>query len=226
MKVGEAMTAEVRSVEPDTPLKDVARLLTDEAISGVPVVDNGTLVGVVSEADFLTIEAQGTPKPKPKRGALWWAWAARDADEPAERFHAVTAGQAMSAPPITISSDRPLSEAAGLMVQRRINRLPVVDGGRLVGIITRADVVRAFARDDAELLQILRNSLRAVDGLRVVAVQNGVAVLAGTVPHETIAQTARNVALHTEGIVDVDDRGVSWSSRPGEWPPDDAVTAG
>ena len=58
MKVGEAMTAEVRSVEPDTPLKDVARLLTDEAISGVPVVDNGTLVGVVSEADFLTIEAQ------------------------------------------------------------------------------------------------------------------------------------------------------------------------
>lgn len=77
-------------------------------------------------------------------------------------------------------------------------------------IITRADIVRAFARSDAELLETIRHSLRAVDGLRVVSVRDGIVTLAGTVKHESLVRTAREMVERIEGVVAVHDRDLSW----------------
>jgi len=212
MKVRDVMTSPVCSVSPEAPLKEVAQLLVERRVSGVPVIDEaGRVLGVVSEGDFLAREAGGG---RGTRGPLWWTWAAGPDKRAIERLHATTAGKAMTSPAVTVTADRPLSEAAAIMARHQINRLPVIEDGRLVGIVSRADVVRAFARTDDELLTIVRNSLRAVDGLRVVSVKDGVAVLAGTVAGEPLARTARHVAESIEGIVAVDDSGLSWEPAP------------
>jgi len=213
MRIRDVMTSDVCTVRPETPLKEVAQLLVDRRVSGVPVVDaDGRVLGVVSEGDFLAREAGAAERP---RGPLWWHWAASP-DKAAHRMNATTAGAAMTAPAVTISPDRSLIEAAAIMARSAINRLPVVEEGRLVGIVSRADVVRAFARTDAELLEVLRNGLRAVDGLHVVSVQNGTVLLTGSVASETLARTARHIAESIEGIVAVDDSEVSWLTAPAE----------
>jgi len=212
MNVRDVMTTDVCTVGPDAPLKDVARLLVDRGVSGVPVVDSGgRVLGIVSEGDFLEREAGGTSRP---RGALWWYWAADPERASQARSHATTAGAAMSSPAITIGPDRPLSQAAATMGRANVNRLPVVADGRLVGIISRADIVRAYARGDDELTEIVRGSLRAVDGLSLVEVRDGVAVLAGTVAHESIARTIRHIVEAIDGILGVDDHALSWAPEP------------
>lgn len=207
MNVRDAMTSDVAVVTGDTPLKDVARLLIERRISGVPVVDEqGTLRGVVSEADFVTKEA-GT-----ERGARsWLRWlVGSEAEHHRTVLEARTAGEAMTAPAITIGPDRPLSEAAQRMDQHRINRLPVVEGGKLVGIVSRADVVRAYARTDDDLQALATAAVRAVDGVRVDAVRDGVVVLSGTAPSQAVAVAVRQVIHHIDGVVAVDDRHVTW----------------
>ncbi len=207
MYVRDAMTSQVLTVGPETSLKEVARLLVEHRISGVPVIDSdGRLLGVVSEADFLTKDAGS---PERRRRPLAFLSAHEDAAV-VNRVRARNAGEAMTSPVVSIAPDRPLGEAASRMEKGRINRLPVVEDGRLIGIVTRADIVRAYARDDAELAGIVRESLRAVDGLRVVAVQDGVVVLAGTVAHQSLAETARRVAERIDGVVAVDDTDVAW----------------
>lgn len=213
MKVRDVMTSPVYSVTTDTPLKDVARLLIERRISGAPVVDAaGAVVGVVSEEDFLARQADAEPT---RHRPLSWAWMGGPDQRAIAKLHATTAGEAMTSPAITIGADRPLSEAAGVMSRSDINRLPVVDDdGRLIGIISRADVVGAFARSDEELLGIVQDSLRAVDGLQILEVRDGIVVLSGTVASEALAKTARHVAERVEGIVAVDDSKLSWDPNP------------
>jgi len=211
MRVRDMMTTDVCTVRPETPLKEVARLLVERRVSGVPVVDEGgRVLGVVSEGDFLAREAGAAERP---RGPLWWHWAASP-DQAANRMNATTAGEAMTSPAITVSAERSLMNAAAIMARSAINRLPVVDDGKLVGIVSRADIVRAFARTDEELIEVARNSLRAVDGLQVVSVEDGKAVIAGSVVSETLARTARHIVESIEGIVAVDDSELSWDPTP------------
>lgn len=212
MNVRDVMTTDVCTVGPDTPLKDVARLLVDRGVSGVPVVDaESRVLGIVSEGDFLQREAGTLDRP---RGTLWWFWAAGTERDQTVRSHATTAGAAMSSPAITIGPDRSLAQAATTMARADVNRLPVVADHRLVGIISRADIVRAYARGDDELTEVVRTSLRAVDGLTVVEVRDGVAVLAGTVAHQSIAVAIRGIVEGIDGILGVDDRAVAWSPEP------------
>lgn len=214
MNVIDLMTTEVVVVHPETPLKEVARLLIEHRISGMPVVDqDGTVLGVVSEADLLAKEAGVHEAPRPS--SLRWLLG-RDRQQEAQllRINAVTAGAAMTTPAATIEAGQPLSAAARRMTEDRINRLPVVKDGRLVGIITRADVVRAYARPDDDLFATAQFEVRAVDGLRVVSVTDGVATLAGTVSHPAVAATARQVVLGIDGMVGVDDRDVGWLEEP------------
>lgn len=156
MTVRDAMTPEVSTVAAGTALHDVARLLAERGISGAPVVDaSGNLIGVISEGDFL-VKERGLPLRR--AGALDRFFGRTDATE-RRRLSAQTAVQAMSAPAVTIGPDCTLREAAAVMLDRAINRLPVVSDGHLVGILTRADLVRAYIRRDEEALRTIREEV-------------------------------------------------------------------
>lgn len=154
MKIAEVMTTDVVSVRPDTSLKDVARILSSCGISGMPVVDDaGQVVGVISEADILSKERR---RPEETLSGRMLGRLRRDG----AKWNARTAGEAMTAPAITISPQRWLDAAAALMLDRGVNRLPVVDrDGRLAGIVTRADLVRAFASGDDRISREIREDV-------------------------------------------------------------------
>src|SRR5581483_5866857 len=156
MRIREIMTSEVFTVRPDTPLKEVAAALAERRISGVPVVDEeGEVLGVVSEADILFKERG----PSTRTGTLAWLLDPYGF-EGRLKLEARTAAEAMTAPAKTIASWRSVSAAAAQMLEQRINRLPVVDErGALVGIVTRADLVRAFVRPDAEIEREIREDV-------------------------------------------------------------------
>jgi len=210
MRVQDVMTKDVRTVEPDTPLKEVALALSQLGISGVPVVEAGKVMGVVSEADILVKERGSNPGLPGLVGLLF--------DETADigrKLHARTAREAMSSPAVTIGPNRPVSEAAGVMIDRLVNRLPVVDDeGALLGIVTRADLVRAFARSDEEIADEIREDVvlhtlwiepEAVN----VHVEAGEVVLSGHVESETDADLVTQMTRKVPGVVSVVSR-VTW----------------
>ena len=155
MQVKNVMTKRVVTVGPRTPLKEVAQLLVSKRVSGVPVVDeDGSVLGVVSEGDILVKE-----RGRPGRGSLLDHLLEVNGHE-AVKHEARDAADAMTSPPITIRPERQIAEAAALMLDRCVNRLPVVDHhGKLLGIVTRADLVRAFVRDDEAIEQEIREDV-------------------------------------------------------------------
>ena len=137
------MTRDVVFVGPGTPIEEVAELLVRHRISGLPVCDEtGRVVGVISEADIIWKEFGK----RLSGGLIGWILAKVDHED--TRITARTAGEAMSSPALTVASAASDVEAAELMIERRVNRLPVLDGERMVGIVARADLVRAFSRPD------------------------------------------------------------------------------
>lgn len=205
MKVESLMTREVVTVGPETSLRDAAALMAERRISGLPVVDpDGAVVGVLSEADIV-IKAGG-----PKRaGHRLLGWLLEPDFEAEEKITAQTVGEAMSAPAVTIEQGRPVHEAARLLAAEGINRLPVVRDGRLVGIITRADVVRAFARSDEEIAkeindEILRRTLWLEPGTVTVEVEDGTVVLEGEVESEADAELLPVLVSRVPGVIAVE----------------------
>jgi CBS domain-containing protein len=147
MKVRDIMTVNVFTVTPDTPLTVVATRMLEYGVSGLPVVEDGRVVGVVSETDILYKE-----RPAPEReGLVDWLTHYPD-DPPRAKLEARTARGAMTSPAVTTVPERRVSDAAALMLDLGIDRLPVVSGGLLAGIITRTDIVRAFAGEEAAAL--------------------------------------------------------------------------
>jgi CBS domain-containing protein len=214
LTVQHVMTPGVITVQPDDSLKDVAQLLVDRQISGVPVVDaDGSVVGVISEADFL-IKAQGAGNAH--RGALERLLGpGRERRALQAKLAARTAGELMTAPAITIGSHRPISEAARVMTVRSVNRLPVVDDGGLAGIVTRADLLRAFARSDEQLAGTIREDVLlhvlSLDPARfVISVRDGVASIAGSVERRSTAELVAETVAIVPGIIDVD-ANVTWT---------------
>lgn len=220
VRVGDVMTIDVVSVTPDTPIKDVATVLVERGISGLPVRDaEGAVVGVLSEADLLV--KQGGP---PERSGGLFAWLVDTASSPdLAKLRAHTAGEAMTAPAITIEAESPVAEAARRMVSLGVNRLPVLEDGRLVGIITRADLVRLFTRSDEEIAREIREDVVgrmlwiAPERLEV-EVDQGEVVLRGQVDTELEADLLEKRVPLVAGVVGVRSE-LSWavdrSGRPG-----------
>lgn len=209
MKVKDIMSTDVVTVGPKTSLKDVARLLVKHGISGVPVVDEaGVVLGVVSEGDLLFKERG----PLARTGVLAWLLDERGLDGQA-KLEATTAEEAMTAPAKVIAPWPPVSAAAGLMIDEGVNRLPVVYKGELVGIVTRADLVRAFVRSDEEIeadLNLLLGRLLLPDmGEVEVAVEEGEVVLAGRLTHREDVEIVGRHAASVAGVVSVESR-VTW----------------
>jgi CBS domain-containing protein len=222
LKVRDVMAQKVVTVHAETPLKDVAGLLVDQRISGVPVVDaERAVVGVVSEADLL-IKEQGADSIRHRRLARFIG-DSRESRRQLTKLAAVTAGEAMTAPAVTIGSDRRVAEAAALMVARKVNRLPVVDGGKLVGIVTRADLVRAYVRSDDELADTIRSEvllhiLWLDPTLFEVAVSDGVATISGRVQRRSTAEMIAPTVSMVPGIIDVRSE-VTWAVDDSEYKP-------
>lgn len=213
MNVRDVMTTEVLTVRPETPLKEVAQLLVERGVSGLPVVrQDGLVLGVISEADFVLREERG---PAPRHGLLTWLFG--EDERTAERrakLAATTAGEAMTAPAVTIGSGRGIREAAAIMTEQAINRLPVVDDGRLVGIVSRADLVSAFLRSDDDLeravrQEIVRDTLWLEPDAVRIKVEEGIVTLGGLVDRRSTAEILVRLTRQLDGVISVRDQ-LSW----------------
>jgi CBS domain-containing protein len=209
MKVRDMMTTTVVTATPETPLKEVARRMVEHSISGIPVVDaGGRVVGVVSEADFL-IKAGGAEAIR-RRPLAWLFGESRATRHSMEKVQAIVARDAMTSPAITIAADRPVRDAADIMIDRRVNRLPVVDeAGGLVGIVTRADVVRAFVRPDQELARVIRTdilerSLWIEPHDLELSVSGGIVSVKGAVDRRSTAEVLEELVGRVDGVVAVE----------------------
>jgi CBS domain-containing protein len=156
LKVREVMTKTVTTVTPDTLVKDAAAILALRNISGVPVVDGGKIVGIFSEADVLR-SIKTTKKDMrliyPSISSLGIAFqeevTQREIIEAYEEIGRKPVKEIMSTRVVTVAPDIPINEVIVQMVQKSINRLPVVDKNVLVGIVTRGDVIRGLAVEHA-----------------------------------------------------------------------------
>jgi CBS domain-containing protein len=213
MRVQDVMTTDVVTVTPGTSLKEVAGILAERRVSGLPVVgDDGHVLGVISEADILFKEC-GEKGPQ---GVLAWLL------EPGgpTKLEARTAEQAMTSPARTITPNRPVAEAAKRMLEEAVNRFPVVDDDeKLIGIVTRADLVRAFVRSDESIARelredvILRTLWIAPDALDI-SVDKGVVKIAGSVESKNEAELIEAFARRVPGTVSVESH-LSWLEENG-----------
>lgn len=172
MKARDVMTARVHTVRPFTSVAEIARLMTSERISGVPVVDEeGRVVGIVSETDLLHRAETGTVKRR-----KWWIGLFLDKDMLARDFiksHGHTAADVMSRYVVSISDNAALAEVADVLDVNDLKRVPVMREGKLVGMITRGDLVRALASppqattpqptDNAEVQRVLMARIHEQD---------------------------------------------------------------
>jgi len=152
MRAMDVMTAEVISVGPDTSVHALAALLSERGISGVPVVDaDNRVIGIVSEGDVLHRVETGTerrPEARPRRRRSWWLDRIASDRELARDYaksHGRTVKDVMTRDVVSVSDTTELADIAMLLETKRIKRVPVVRDGRLVGIVSRANLVRALA---------------------------------------------------------------------------------
>jgi CBS domain-containing protein len=191
MWIKDVMTSPVVTVTPTTRLKQVAALLVRHGFNAVPVVDEGELVGIVSEADLVRLEAS----PDPRAHALRWPAPATVVP------HLV--GEVMTREVLALPPDADAAEAARLMLDQGVKSIPVVLGCRVVGIVARRDLLGVLARSDpairAEVQRLLDEEL---GGHRPVEVADGVVTLTGFEPGRE-GELAALLARTVPGVVEV-----------------------
>jgi CBS domain-containing protein len=209
-RVRDVMTKKVVTVDRLTPFSDIVRLLTEHRISGVPVLMMGRRVaGVVSEADLLALEDEEVRRARMDANATG-RWR-----RPLRRVHwGLTAGALMNAPAVTIYPDATIPMAAQIMTSRHIRRLPVVrEDGRLIGIVTRRDLLSVFLRPDGEIAERIRalldDVLPADPGSVTATVRDGVVILTGhpEAPEDRdLIPVAIRLIWDVDGVIDVFNR--------------------
>lgn len=208
-KVGSVMTGGVVSVEFGTPFKEVARLLAHHRISGLPVVDGDErVIGVVSGTDLMLDQARtaASPQPRPRLRLLPRGRGVEDGDA---RVQAHSAGRLMSKPAVTVHAEDSVAVGARMMAQHGVERLPVVDEeDRLVGIVTRRDLLQLFLRPDAHLHrevveEVLGGALCLPPTAVALDVHDGVVTLTGEVERRIEATVAQRMIQQVDGVIDV-----------------------
>jgi CBS domain-containing protein len=205
-KVKNVMSTDVATVYEDTPFKEVVRTLGRRDVSAVPVVNRrGHVVGVVSEGDLLI--KQGTQEIEFSR-SLWRWWRDRVNHR---RAAATTAGQLMTRPAITIPATSTVAGAARTLTEHGVKRLPVVDEhGKLVGIVSRKDVLTVFLRKDEDIrAEIVKRVFEGGLGIAVnpatvtVDVHAGEVTLTGQVDLRSQLSLVEDMTKHIDGVVGV-----------------------
>jgi len=217
MKARDVMVSPVVTVRPDATVADAAKLFLEHRISAVPVVDDqGRVVGIVSEGDLTHRAETGT-----QRRRSWWLLLVADSKALAADYikaHSRRVEDVMSRNVVTAAPDKPLSEVATLLEKKAIKRVPIVSDGRLVGIVSRANLVQALASsgnkleipqsDTAirdQLLAHLNAQQWAHTGLLNVTVNDGVVDLWGLTNSETEQKAIRVAAEAMAGVRAVND---------------------
>ncbi len=219
MKAQDIMTREVTTIRPETSVREIAGLMMEKNISGVPVVgDDGAIVGIVSEGDLLHRAEVGT-----ERKHKWWFQFFADSDAAAREYakaHGLSARDVMSRYVISVRDDADLRDVADILDSHRIKRVPVLHDGRLVGIVSRRDLVRALTQvqassapvklDNAALHKTLRDRFKSQswfnDAYINVAVNDGVVELWGLVVSADQQRALRTLVEETPGVRRVEDR--------------------
>ncbi|MFD2765034.1 CBS domain-containing protein [Micromonospora eburnea] len=203
-QVGDVMTKDVATVGEETPYRQIVDVLIRRGISAVPVVDDfRRVLGVVSEADLLhKVERAGQPDERR-------VFEGRRRRTAREKAGALVAKDLMTAPAVTTYPEAALPAAARLMERDAVKRLPVLDDlGRLVGIVTRSDLLRVHLRTDAEIREdvvqeVLRRVLAVRDGLVTVQVRDGAVTLDGRLDRRSAVELAGRLAAQVSGVVQV-----------------------
>ncbi len=199
------MTRSVVFVRKDASFKDMAAMLRSRRISAFPVLDaSDRVIGVVSAGDLLVKEAVQA------EGASLLA-ALRHVRED-EKAAGLTAADLMTAPAVTVGPDVPVAQAARIMYDRKVKRLPVVNpAGHLVGIISRVDVLAVFSRPDADIRQevahaVLPDVAPATARDLQVEVKDGIVTLSGSSQSETVSRAIVDAVRHVQGVIGVRNR--------------------
>lgn len=218
MKARDVMVAPVITVKPSSSVRELAQTLLKNHISAVPVVeDHGKLVGIVSEGDLMRRAEAGTERRRP-----WWLLLITGEETLAGEYvksHARKVGDVMTYDVVTAAPDTSLDEIATLMERNSIKRVPIVRDGRLVGIISRANLIQAVASKQADLeisgidtairdrlLDHLKTQPWAHTALLNVTVRDGVVELWGMTSSETERMAICVAAEGTSGVRAVNDR--------------------
>jgi CBS domain-containing protein len=149
LKASDIMQKDVITISEDASVQDLAELLSEKKISGVPVIDEqNRVVGIVTEGDLVSLDADiHFPHYIQFLDSVIFIESVKKFDERIRKTAAARVGQIMTTEVVTVQLDTPINELATLMTDKNINRLPVLDGDALAGIVTRADVVRAMSGD-------------------------------------------------------------------------------
>ena len=206
MRVADVMTEDVVTISPAMTLKQASALLSERNIGGVPVVEGDQMVGVLSETDILYKERG----PSSAEGLVDRLFGGEGAAE-AAKVAAETVGDAMTSPAVTIDHWESIAAAAEKMLATRVNRLPVVKEGRLVGIVTRHDLIGVFSRSDHAVEYDIRHDVVAgTFGLHpatvAISVHHGKVELRGHVDTPLAAELIPVAARRVPGVVSVEAR--------------------
>jgi CBS domain-containing protein len=196
MKVSEIMSRPVVTVSAHAGIKAAATLMAEHGVSALPVVDaKDRLVGIVSEADLLSIET----RPDPRTQATPLA--------PTAGSSPTTVSEVMTREVLTVSAGSEVSQAARIMLDAGVKRVPVVEGRRVVGILSRRDLVKLIARRDEDIEDEIEVRLRELglggSGRGSVSVRAGVATIRAGRPGASSRRLAESVALTVPGVLEV-----------------------
>jgi CBS domain-containing protein len=211
--VQHVMTEEVVSVQLFTPYREIVETMARRKVGALPVLDpGGRVAGVVSETDLIAKQVIGPDVAPPM-----WHRLSRAGRRARAKRGLIDARQLMTRPAITVDLGTSLARAAYLMQRHNVRHLPVVDAGhRLLGIVSRGDLLRIFLRPDAEIQEDIRRDVLAgtlelrEDALQVI-VDRGVATLSGDLDLASTAASAARLAATVPGVVDVVNR-LKWTT--------------
>lgn len=203
--VSDVMTRTVVVVTESTPFKDVVRRMQEYRVSALPVLDDdGRLVGLVSEADLILKE-----DPELDEGAHLFEGRHRRHDR--EKAAGLTSRELMSSPVVTVAPDASLGDAARVMHRKAVKRLPVLDEhGRILGILSRSDLLKVFLREDADIEReiredVIRRTLWIDPDTVTVSVRDGVVRLEGQLERRSLIPMIEQLVTAVEGVVGVEE---------------------
>lgn len=227
MRAQDIMTRDTITVTPSTGVREAARLMVGHGISGLPVVDeHGEVVGIVSEGDLIVRQ-----RPRPRLS--WWQLFLDDGEHLAREYTkavGLTCGEVMAREVITVAPETPIESIAALLEARRIRRVPVVHGRRLVGIVSRGDLVKMLAAtptpppveaSDADLEREMDARLQAEPWVRrrqiAVHADRGILSIWGMVSSRAEKSAIEAMARSVPGVKDLASHVLVRNSHPSGW---------